>query len=115
MSELLKILESRLGEIIKIETNITEDRVHEEVNESKILSNSSKQDISEYMKDDRKIPIKVLNVNFPEFFAKVWYKIHSNENREELLKILDSEIQDMKGNSILSRFFRLVNVFSGFD
>lgn len=56
-----------------------------------------------------------LNVTFKELFIAVYQRIHLNEHKNEILRILLSELEDSKDKCFTGRLTRLVNSLNGFD
>ena len=55
-----------------------------------------------------------LQMKYSEILEPVLYFIINNQNKDELLKILDQEIQDSKGKCLQGRISKTINILNGY-
>jgi WD40 repeat protein len=75
--------------------------------------NINTEAIIEYCNDDT--VHSIFNITFKELFIIVFDIIINHQYKEELLKILDTEMKDSICKCFTGRITRLVNVLNGFD
>jgi Leucine-rich repeat (LRR) protein len=91
---------------------LTENQTLEEILTSK-LNLESKNALIEYCQD--KQTHFTLELTFMELLIFVWDRIRCHPSKEEILKVLDSELQDAICKCPTGRVTRLVNCLNGFD
>jgi hypothetical protein len=84
----------------------------EEILMDKILNTKVKEQIVEYCNDGS--IHSTLGVTFKELLGLVWERIKKNENKEEILKVLNEEIMDAECKCFTGRITRIVNVLNGY-
>ena len=77
------------------------------------LDNESKSLIFEYI--ESKEVHSILNITFEELLLNVYSMILSSKDKEEIFKIMNSEIKDSNCKCFTGRLSRLVNCLNGFD
>jgi Leucine-rich repeat (LRR) protein len=90
---------------------LTENQTLEEILTSK-LNLESKNGLLEWCFEKE---IYSLNLTFLEILVFVWDRIRCHPSKEEILKVLDSELQDAICKCPTGRVTRLVNCLNGFD
>jgi Leucine-rich repeat (LRR) protein len=90
---------------------LTENQTLEEILTSK-LNLESKNGLLEWCFEKE---IYSLNLTFLEILVFVWDRIRCHPSKEEILKVLDSELQDAICKCPTGRITRLVNCLNGFD
>jgi len=98
--------------VISQRPSLTVDQLNESIVSNGVLSESTKRLLFEY--SESKEIHSVLNITFGELLLNVYSLILENTHKDELLKILDSEIQDSECKCFTGRMSRLVNVLNGF-
>jgi Leucine-rich repeat (LRR) protein len=91
---------------------LTENQTLEEILTSK-LNLESKNALIEYCQD--KQTHFTLELTFMELLIFVWDRVRSHSSKDEILKVLDSELQDALCKCPTGRITRLVNCLNGFD
>jgi hypothetical protein len=76
------------------------------------LDKEAKNIIVNYLLD--KTLHSILQVTFEEVFIRIWNRIKKNENKDEIFKILNCEILDMKNKCFTGRITKTINVLSGY-
>ena len=89
-----------------------EDFNLEEILNNNILTEKTKQLLTEYIED--KSVHSVIEVTFEEVFKLVWNRICKHNNKNDLLEILNKEINDSNCKCFTGRLTRLVNVLVGY-
>ena len=56
-----------------------------------------------------------LNINFPKTLKTIWYLVRDRENRDDILKIMESEFLDSHGMCYTGFIGRLVNSIMGMN
>ena len=77
------------------------------------LRESSKKLIAEYCSSND--VHSGIGMTYSELLVLVWDRVRNNENRKEILKVLDTEMADSKSMCFTGRITRLVNCLNGFD
>ena len=78
-----------------------------------ILDNYTKESLIEYSKDAN-IHTE-LGISFDELLKYTISRIHENEHRDEIKKVLNNEMRDASCMCFTGRISRLVNSLNGFD
>ena len=78
-----------------------------------ILTDTTKSLIVEYCEDDS--VHSILNITFEELLMVVWNRVTNNDNKDEIKKILNTEMKDSECKCFTGRISRLVNCLNGFD
>ena len=78
-----------------------------------ILTETTKRLLIEYMED--KTVHSTLLITFEELLLHTISRIEINEEKDQILNIMNSEIQDSECKCYVGRISRLVNCLSGFD
>jgi len=76
------------------------------------LNNDTKQQIVEYCVDP--MVLASMQITFGELFKYVWDRIIYHENKDDMLSILSSEMNDVMCRCFVGRVSCLINVLSGF-
>ena len=78
-----------------------------------ILDTHTKESLIEYSKDA--IIHTELGISFDELLKYIISRIHENEHRDEIKKVLNNEMKDAECKCFTGRISRLVNSLNGFD
>lgn len=99
--------------LLKDKPKFDYDNVLEQILADDILSETTKQSLSEYSTDTD--IHSILQITFGELLVAVWNRIVSNEHSSEIKQILNSEMSDALCMCFTGRISRLINCLNGFD
>jgi Leucine-rich repeat (LRR) protein len=94
-------------------SQMSEHEMMQFVCENSVIDENTKVILLEYINNSD--IHAVLNINFKELFISVLSVIQAHEKKNEILRILNTEMQDSMCKCFTGRISRLVNVLNGFD
>jgi hypothetical protein len=97
--------------ILKIKPPI--ENLNNLILDDNILIQNTKEILIEYLEDTS--VHTVLNITFGELILYVFNKIQINEHKDEIKKILNSEMHESVCKCFTGRISRLINCLNGFD
>jgi hypothetical protein len=102
-----------LYRLLEQKSELSEEKVIDDIISDRILTNMVKQHIVEYI---RMTDVhSLLCITFSEAFRAVWQIIRTHRESDEIKRILNQEIDDSYCRCFTGRLSRLVNCLNGFD
>ena len=99
--------------IMSINPTIRKDKLNTLIINNKVLTKKTKTILIEYC-DNNDIH-SLLNITFQELLLNIYSLILKNENRDEIFKIMNIEMNDSLCKCFTGRISRLVNCLNGFE
>ena len=108
-----KGIQKSIEYIFSVKPNLKNEEMKQDILTNIYLDNESKSLIFEYI--ESKEVHSILNITFEELLLNVYSMILSSKDKEEIFKIMNSEIKDSNCKCFTGRLSRLVNCLNGFD
>jgi hypothetical protein len=101
-----------LNNILKDKPTISLEIVKQQLIDNEILTETSKREILNYCDDKTEHSTYLLS--YADLLVYVWSRIINNQNKDEIIKVLNQEISDGLCMCFTGRLTRLLNVLVGF-
>ena len=99
--------------VMKTKPSITTDEMCSELVSSVILTEKTKRLLMEYCEDDN--VHSVIGITFKELLLTIWSIIRDHKDRDEILAIMNTEMDDADCKCFTGQLSRLINCLNGYD
>jgi len=101
--------------VMKPKPSITADEMISELVSSVVLTEKTKRLLMEYCGQGLQDAHSVIGITFKELLLAVWSIIHDHKDRDEILAIMNTEMDDADCKCFTGKMSRLINCLNGYD
>ena len=101
--------------VMKTKPSITTDEMISELVSSVILTEKTKRLLMEYCGQEPQCIHSVICITFKELLRAIWSIIRDHKDRDEILAIMNTEMDDADCKCFTGQLSRLINCLNGYD